>query len=151
MTDDFVDPGEPGELTGRLKAKDLINKPLIIRPLEVRHDGEGKDDAGNPKAYTYVKCDVWVLDRAGVVEKGEGVRFSWVRVLPQLEDRVGQFVAGTPVVQDDNSRVLQPFTEGGKEIARKVIAEIKAETAAEIRAEGEPPPIDDDEFSSDPF
>lgn len=130
MTDEFVDPGEPGDLeSGFLKSKDLINKPIIIRPVEVRHDGKGKDDNGNPQAYTYVNCDVWVLDRAGVVEKGTGVQFSWKRVIPQLSDRIGQFVAATPVVEADNSRVLQPFGEKGKEIARRVIADIKAEAA----------------------
>jgi hypothetical protein len=144
VTDDFMDPGEPGELTGFLKAKDLINKPLIIKPLAVRHDGQGKDDDGNPTSYTYVNCDVWVLDRAGVVEKGEGVRIAWKRVIPQLEDRIGKFVAGTPIVEADNSRVLQAFSEAGKEIARKVIAEIKAE-APPIAEE---PPVD--EYADEP-
>lgn len=143
MTDDFVDPGEPGELSGRLKAKDLLNKPLIIRPRELRHDGKGTDDDGNPKAYDYVDCDVWVLDRAGIVEHDTGVRFSWVRVMPQLTDRIGQFVAGTPVVEPDNSRVLKPFTENGKEIARKVMSEIKAQEAAGSAPSHDEPPLED--------
>ena len=122
----FVDPGEPGELTsGFLKAKDLINKPLIIRPRAVRYDGKGKDADGNPTTYTYIDCDVWVLDRAGVVEESTGVRIAWKRVIPQLEDRIDQFVAGTPVVMDDNSRVLQPFSKPeSRELASRVIAEI---------------------------
>lgn len=126
MTDEFVDPGEPGELTGMMKSKDLINKPLIIRPRAVRHDGQGKDDDGNPTTYSYVNCDVWVLDRAGVVESGTDVQFSWKRVIPQLADRIDKYVAGTPRVTDNNSRVLEPFTDKGKEIARRVIGEIKA-------------------------
>jgi hypothetical protein len=129
-TDDFVDPGEPGELTAYMKAKDLLNLALVIRPNEVRHDGDGKDDNGNPKAYTYVNCDVWVIDGSGIVDSGTGVQFSWARVLPQLSDRIGQFVAAKPVILGDNSRVLQPLSDTGKAMARKVIAEIKAGGAA---------------------
>lgn len=151
MTDEFVDPGEPGEIGSQhLKAKDLLNKPLIIRPRELRHDGKGTDNDGNPESYTYVSCDVWVLDRAGVVESDKNVQFSWKRVVPQLTDRLGQFVAGTPIVEDNNSRVLQPFTDKGKEIARKVIAEIKAEAAAAALGGEEVPPEDDD-LNGDPF
>ena len=145
MTDEFVDPGEPGELTGMMKSKDLINKPLIIRPLAVRHDGAGKDDDGNPTTYSYVNCDVWVLDRAGIVESGKNVQFSWKRVIPQLEDRLGQYVIGTPRVTDNNSRILEPFTDKGRELARKVIGEIKAEaTASALGADvvADEPPFD---------
>jgi hypothetical protein len=145
VSDDFVDPGEPGDLASHMKAKDLVNLALILRPNELRHDGDGKDDQGNPKAYTYVSCDVWVIDGSGIVDHGEGVQFSWKRVLPQLSDRIGEYVAAKPVLLDDNSRVLQPLTDAGKAMARKVIAEIKSGPL------NEEPPADLSDVGSDPF
>jgi len=124
MTDEFVDPGEPGELSSSLRAKDLINKPCLIRPNGVE-SAMGKDDAGNDKPYEFVSCDVWVLDRAGIVETGTNVQFSWKRAMPQLTDRLGQFVAATPRRNEDNSITLQPFSEEGKHVARLAIKEIK--------------------------
>ncbi len=141
MSDDFVDPGEPGELHGLMKAKDLLNKPCLIRPNKIAQ-AMGKDNDGNPQPYDYFPCDVWVLDRQGVVEQGTGVRISWVRVMPQLADRIGQFVAATPRRQDDNSVVLQAFSEAGKEIARVAIKEIQ-ETAPATSNEPEPQWDDD--------
>lgn len=142
MTDDFVDPGEPGELKTGLRAKNLVNQPLIIRPNAIL-EAMGKDDAGNDKPYTYVDCDVWVLDRQGVIDHDTGVQFSWVRVMPQLSDRLGQYVAGKPIRGSDNSITLQPFTEDGKKIARSVIAEIRntapATPPAEEYSDGEEP------------
>lgn len=140
MSDEFVDPGEPGDLS--LRAKDLLNKPCLIRPNVVLHNGKGKDDGGNDTTYTFVSCDVWVLDRAGIVESGTGVQVSWKRAMPQLTDRIGKFVAATPRRQDDNSVILEAFTEGGKEVARAAIKEILTETPSAQPA---------DEFSDAPF
>lgn len=152
MTDTFVDPGPPGEPPAReyMKSKDLINKPLIILPTELRHDGNGKDNDGNPKAYDYVNAEVWVIDRAGVVEHGEDVQFSWVRVIPQLTDRLGKFVLAKPVVDADNSRILVPLSPEAKEVAGKAIAEIRAEKNG--RADQDPPiPPELAEHSDDVF
>ena len=68
---------------------------------------------------------MWVLDRAGIVETGTNVQFSWKRAMPQLTDRLGQFVAATPRRNEDNSITLQPFSEEGKHVARLAIKEIK--------------------------
>ena len=136
MTDEgFVDPGTPGDLSSGMRAKDLVNKPLLIRPNAVE-TFDGKDNEGNPKAYQAVVCDVWVLDRAGIIEQGTNVQFSWVRVMPQLTDRLGKFVAATPRRQEDNSIVLQAFSDDGREIARKAIAEIGSAAAAEEFVDG---------------
>lgn len=137
MSDDgFVDPGEPGELQGLMRAKDLLNKPCIFRPHPIQQ-GQGKDDAGNPQSYDYYPCDVWVLDRAGIVEHGTNVQVSWKRVMPQLSEKVGLFVAATPRRGDDNSITLQPFTDSGKEIARLAIKEIKSATTTDTAPEPE--------------
>ena len=145
MSDEFVDPGEPGAVKAYMKATDLLNLPLILRPTELRHDGKGTDDNGNPQAYTYVSCDVWVFDGSGVTDTGTGVQFSWKRVVPQLSDRIGEFVAAKPVMLGDNSRVLQPLTDEGKKAARRVIADIKAEAAGQVKLDDDPP-VDDGPF-----
>jgi len=146
----FCDPGEPGDLQGAMRAGDLLNKPCLIRPVslgewpakkaELDEEGNVLKRAQGPSPY--YECDVWVLDRAGVVEHGTGVRISWVRVIPQLEDRMGLFVAATPRKLDDNSIVLQPFTDSGKDIARTAIKEIQ-QTAADEAPEAPFEPSDE--------
>lgn len=139
----IVDPGEPGELKGSLRAKDLVNKALLLRP--VKEDTVPGQDG---KPWHFVECDVVVLGMGGIEEHASGVRISWVRVIPQLADRIGQWVACRPKVQDDNSVALMAFDEGGKKKAADLLAD--AEKLFEVAAV-ERPADADDEFSSEPF
>lgn len=134
MSDPFVDPGEPGELKGSLRAKDLINKPLIVRPVAEREE-TGQDG----KPWHYVECDVVVLGVGGIEDHASGVRVSWVRVIPQLTDRLGAWVTGTPKVQQDNSVVLVPFGEKGREVARQVWPQVERLFTSDGSAPGEEP------------
>jgi hypothetical protein len=141
MTDAFVDPGEPGPAGGAsLRAKDLINRRLLIRPVKVGTD-VGKED-GEP--YKFVSCDVAVIDATGVEEHSSSVRFSWKRAIPQLESRMGQWVGATPKVQDDKSVLLMAFGERGKEIAATLMPEVAALFGSST-PEPSPPAYDDGE------
>jgi hypothetical protein len=125
MSDLFVDPGEPGELKGSLRAKDLINKPLLIRPLS-EQTVEGQDS----KPWHFVECDIAVIGMGGIEDHASGVRISWVRVLPQLTQRMtekpGAWVGGIPKVQQDNSVVLTPFSDKGRETASNLMPQVVA-------------------------
>ena len=126
----FVDPPEPPE-GGGLKANDLKNKVCLLRPVEIGEwpaKPEERDESGNvtKKAQgprPYYECDVWVLDRAGIVEEASGVRISWWRAVEQLKDSLGQFVLAMPVEQDDRSVIL---VKTAREDWRKVGAEAVA-------------------------
>ncbi len=130
------DPGPAPEPTGeggpRMKAKDLKNKPCIFRPT-----GTGEWPATADKAASaFVSCDVWVLDRQGVVEQGTGVRVGWWRAQEQLKSQMGQFVGAKPVEQEDNSIILTPLSEAARAVAAQVVEEIESGST--------PPPPDDD-------
>lgn len=151
----FADPGEPGDLKGALKAKDLINKPCLFRvtgqgmwdpkPAVLNDDGSVKFKAQGPRPY--FECDVVVLGMDGIEEHGSDVRISWQRVLPQLEGRVG-WVAARPKEQDDNSVILLAFNEQGKAKAAELLPEIDALFGAAadgpVYAEGEEPFTEDE-------
>jgi len=113
----LVDPPPvPEGGSNHLKAKDLKNKVVIIHPT-VHDTVPGKDD----KPWEFVAGDVWVLDRAGVVETGEGVRFSWWRAVSQLKTVMGEYVACKPTELDDNSVELVPLSGDAREVAVKIV------------------------------
>lgn len=151
----FQDPGEPGELQGALKAKELINKPCLIRvtgagewdakPAEYNDDGSVKRKAQGPRPY--LECDVAVLGMGGIEEHGQGVRISWQRVLPQLEGKTG-WVAARPKEQDDKSIVLLAFNEDGKAKAAELLPEVEKLFGAPA---AEPVPDELAEYDSEPF
>lgn len=115
----IIDPPPAPEGGTNLRAADLKNRVLLLRPTG--HDTvEGKDG----KPWEFVECDVWVLDRAGIVEEGTGVRFSWWKAVAQLKGSIGQFVACKPVEQDDRSVELLPLSGDARQVAEKVAAEI---------------------------
>ena len=148
MTDPFVDPGEPGEPgAGNLRAKDLINLPLLIRPYDTGSD-VGKEDG---KPYKFVIADVVVLGVGGIEDHGSGVRFSWKRAIPQLEDRMGQWVGATPRAQEDKSVILVGFAEKGRDIARRVMPEVEALFAAPAPAPVTDAPPPAYEAGEEPF
>lgn len=127
----IIDPPPAPEGGGQLKASELKNRVLLLRPTE--HDTvEGKDG----KPWEFVACDVWVLDRAGIVEEGTGVRFSWWKAIAQLKGAIGQFVACKPVEQDDRSVELLPLTGDARDVAERVAGELSGSTP--------PPPADYD-------
>lgn len=133
-TDTIEDPGEPGEPTTYLKAKDLPGFACIFIPRttgEWPAKEEIKDDAGvvtqkKQGPQPYVECTVHTFDRAGLLESSEGVKVSWVRVYPQLEDKTNRYVAARPEKQDDNSIILTPLDEEHKAVARKIVEDLKA-------------------------
>lgn len=131
----FVDPGEPGELKGSLRAGDLLNLPCLFRVT-----GEGEwpakdaytDDSGKQHraqaAKPYVECDVVVLGAAGIEDYGAGVRVSWSRVVPaQLSmAKKGKWVPARPKQQDDRSIILMGFDEKGKARAAELLPDAEA-------------------------
>lgn len=130
MTDVFMDPGDPGELRGSLRAGDLLNLPCLFRVT-----GEGEWPAKpeeNKRAQPYMECDVVVLGAGGIENHASGVRISWARVVPaQLNmGKVGQWVPARPKQQDDRSIVLMGFDARGKEAAAKLLPEAEALFAA---------------------
>lgn len=119
----FIDPPsppEPGEAS--LRAKDLKNKVCLIRPQEIGEWPATEDK----KAQPFVACDVWVLDRAGIVEEGTNVRVGWWRAVEQLRPHLGQIMLGMPVEQDDRSVILVGTSKPEwRELADRLIAEIE--------------------------
>lgn len=123
---DFLDPPDPPEGQASLKAKDLKNKVCLFRPTALGEwpAKEATEDQKAQGPQPYVECDVWVLDRAGVIEEGTGVRVGWWRAVEQLKNQMGQVVGAKPMEQDDRSVVLVALTGEAREVAAKVSAEL---------------------------
>ncbi len=142
----FTDPVEPPEGGASMKAADLQNKVCLFRPTgtgewpakEARVDEQGKEwKAQGPQPY--IECDVWVLDRAGILEEGTGVRVSWWKVVKQLEAvEFGDFVLGMPRKEDDSNAIvlIKTSKDEWREIGARVVKEIDA--AAAVVTEREP-------------
>ena len=62
----------PGEEQTLLRAKDLKNVPLLLKPGQKYK----KDDGADGKPWVYVECEVATLDRQGIVEHADNVRIS---------------------------------------------------------------------------
>ena len=148
MSDVFVDPGDPGDLKGNLRAGDLLNLPCLFRvtgeglwdakPAELNDDGTVKHKAQGPRPY--VECDVVVLGAAGIEDHASGVRVSWSRVVPdQLSmAKLGRWVPARPKQQDDRSIILMAFDDKGKARAAELLPEAEALFVSEA-APVEPP------------
>jgi hypothetical protein len=150
----FTDPVEPPEGGLSMKATDLQNKVCLFRPM-ARGEWPAKEahtteDGTTMKAQgprPYVECDVWVLDRAGIIEEGTGVRVSWWKAVAQLEAvEFGDFVLAMPRKEDDSNAIvlIKTSKEEWREIGARVVKEIKAvdetvATAPVEYAEGEEP------------
>lgn len=122
----IIDPPPAPEGAGLLRAADLKNRVLLLRP-QVHDTVEGKDG----KPWEFVSCDVWVLDRAGIEHHAEGVRFSWWKAVAQLKDQIGDLIACKPVEQDDRSIELVPLGGEARKVAERVAAEIDGATTGE--------------------
>jgi len=149
MTDryDLEDPDPPPDAGegSTLRAKDLKNKPLLIRPTAIGTD-IGKDGT----EYEYVACEVWTLDRMGIEDHSTDVRFTWWRVKPVLREKMGHLIAARPVQQDDNSVILERLTGPAREAAEKAVVEIRPSIDSVGPAEG-PVTHFEDEYSDEPF
>jgi len=166
MTDDpFVEPGDPGELRGSLKAKDLINLPCLFRVTgegmwpakDAYTDENGKQHRAQPPSL-YLECDVVVLGAGGIENYGSGVRISWARVVPSQISiaNKGQWMPARPKRDDDNSVYLTGFDAKGKALAAGLLPEAEAlfteaeaaAVASALDATPVPPGYDPEE---DPF
>lgn len=134
MSKELVDPDPaPEGGAAQMRAADLKNKVVLLCPTE--HDTvEGKDG----KPWEFVACNVWVLDRQGIVEEGTNVRISWWKAIAQLKDKMGEFVGAKPTEQDDRSVELVPLSGDARKIAAQVVADLSGEPAAKPGEEPEP-------------
>lgn len=141
----FADPIDPPDPEERMGAADLKNKVCLFRPqawgewpakdAELDEEGRTVKKAQGPRPY--VECDVWVLDRAGIVESGAGIRVSWWRAVKQLEPvALGSFILAQPVEQQDRSVVLvKTNKQEWRDIAATAVKEVDA-TATVVTAGG---------------
>lgn len=142
----FVDPADPPEASERLKAGDLKNKVCIFRPTAVDVWPDREEEGRTKKGGKYIECDVWVLDRAGIVEESTGVRISWWRAVAQLEPHIGEYVLASPREQDDRSVILiKTSSEEWRAAGAAAVESIQTTTvAASLGAE-------DDDFDGSEF
>jgi hypothetical protein len=109
----------PAEPSKSPRAKDLKNQAMLVKPGQKYVTEDGADG----KPWTYVECEVATLDRQGVVERYEDVRISWKRVLPQLEERKGQWLAVKAI--DTGEGIILAGLEGQElAIAERVVDEL---------------------------
>lgn len=141
MSVELIDPTEPPEATERMRAADLKNRPVLLYPQRYATE-EGRDG----KPWTFVECDVWTLDRQGIVDSGTEVRVSWWRAIEQLRNAIGSYVGCKPTEQEDRSIILTPLKGDAREVAAKVAAEL-GPRAAPTPA----PEFTDDPFADEPF
>lgn len=154
----FADPIDPPEGGQSMKATDLQNKVCLFRPTargewpaREEHVEDGKTiKASGPRPY--IECDVWVLDRQGILEEGTGVRVSWWKAVKQLEDvELGEFVLAMPRKEDDSNAIVLVKTskEEWREVGARMVKEI-TNRSNQVPLDGtEEAPYD--EFSEDPF
>jgi hypothetical protein len=149
-------PPEPGAAT--LKAKDLKGHPLLIRPTgmgEWPARPEGVDENGQSRKargpQPYVECEIWTLDRMGIVEHSTGVRVSWWRCVAQLQEKIGHLIAARPVEQDDRSVILERLSGPAKEAAEKAVAELRSQPAESVGLQEGPVTSYEEDYSEEPF
>jgi len=147
MSDQFGDPPvppEPGE--GQFKAAELVGHLTVFKSAgegEWPARDEEKDEAGKVTQRAsgprpYVICDVWQLDRAGIVRSAGDVRVSWWRVVEQLRGASQPYVVGKPVKQEDNSVILVVPSDADRKIIELVKAEILDSVALTSEHSSEP-------------
>ena len=137
----FVDPIDPPDAEDRMNAADLKNKVCLIRPFA---EGEwpakeaGTNEDGTPRKAQgprpYIETDVWVLDRAGIVESGTGIRISWWRAVEQLRPvEFGEFLLAMPMEQADRSVILvKTSKQEWRDIAATAVKEITSDQSATV-------------------
>ena len=130
----IIDPPPAPEGGSSLRATDLKNQPCIIRGSELgtwpakpaEYDGEGNVVKKAQKESEYVECEVWTLDRAGLLDHHEGVRISWWKAVDQLKGNLGALVACRPMQVDPNNNAisLEPLTGAARDVAQDVAANL---------------------------
>jgi hypothetical protein len=120
-----IDPAAPGEPVHTLRAKDLRNTPILMKPGD-RYEEDGSD--GRP--WIYHECEIITLDRQGIVERADNVRVSWVRTLPQLQAAKDTWIACRPFDTGEGV-VLQPLEGESRRVAERVLAAIDARSGDE--------------------
>jgi hypothetical protein len=132
---DPPDAPEPGAGGNFVKARDLVNQPVILLPLRLETDESKVNKDGSP--WEFVTCHYWTLDRSGVVADGEA-RVSWWRAKAQLRECIGQYVACRPTQQDDNSITLERLSGAAREVAAKAVASLSAPVEDDSQWDEEP-------------
>lgn len=131
----FVDPPEAPEGGSAMRAKDLVNKVCLFQPVSLgewpakaaEYDENGTMKKPAQKASEYVECNVWVLDRAGVLEEGTGVRVGWWKAVAQLREGMFQYVGAKPKTEEGSNAIhLVPLEGAAREMAAKIVAELSA-------------------------
>ena len=132
---DILDPPTPPEPSqgdgDYIKAKDLKNLPIILRPVAVK-ELPGNEEG---KTWKFVECDVWILGAGGVEEQGTGLRISWWRAYEQIKNAIGRFIPCRPVEQDDRSVILVPLKGDTRAAAEKVVAGLDSVTVEDEAGE----------------
>lgn len=120
----FSDPPPAPEGGGSIRAKDLVNKVCLFKPT-----GQGVWPASDDKKeQPYVECDVWVLDRAGILEEGTGVRVAWWKAVDQLSGKMGEFVGAKPMqIEGSNAIELRPLEGEARSVAAAVTADLEGQ------------------------
>lgn len=118
----IIDPPPAPEGGNNVRPADLLNQPILVRPIGIGTWDEESKSPGKP----YVICDVWTLDRAGIVEHHEGMWISWWKAVEQLRENIGSIVACRPTKQDDNSIELTPLEGAAREVAVKAAESLSA-------------------------
>jgi hypothetical protein len=115
-------PPPPPESSG-LRAKDLKNRPCLVLPGDLKSEKSNRDE----NDWTFVECRVAVIDRSGIVERGDNVRISWARAVPQLTDFAaeypGEWMPCRPV-EDGNAVILAELEGADLEVAERVLEEL---------------------------
>jgi len=117
---DWTAPPEPPEGSNRLNAKDLKGHVVVLHPISV-----GEETGKDGKPWRYVTCDVWQIDRAGIVERDSEVRVSWWRAYEQLKQVLGQYVPCKIFENEDRSVTLNPISQAAQDVIAKVRQEIE--------------------------
>ena len=126
---EIMDPPTPPEPSegDNLKAKNLKNLPIILRPVRVTEEpGKVTEQDPDPKPWRYVECDVWVLGAGGVEQEGTGLRISWWRAYEQIKNAIGRFIPCRPVEQDDRSVILVPLKDTARKMAEQIIGDVES-------------------------
>jgi len=118
----IIDPPPAPEGGSNARPADLLNQPILVRATGTGVWDEESKSPGKP----FVICDVWTLDRAGIVEHHEGMWISWWKAVEQLKDSIGQIVACRPTKQDDNSIELAALEGKAREVAAEAAAGLVA-------------------------
>lgn len=141
----ILDPPPAPEGGNNVRPAYLLNQPILVRAV-----GTGVwDEESKSPGKTYVICDVWTLDRAGIVDHHPSMWISWWKAVAQLEENIGALIACRPTKLDDNSIELAPLEGAARQVAEA--AAIVLATESELGATTVPNEEPVYEPGSEPF